>query len=150
MTGRTQVSTYVVPFFSIRLPASIVPPNVEHSLIWTWLPILHSSIVPEQVVTRLERDGLCGFTGTTSPPPSSSTLPSCLPALSEWGITMEKLVRSPKGTQAEDEMVKRAGREIHEFVRNRWVEQEWETAWFVNPPVSGFALLPLSRWLLFR
>jgi len=49
---------------------------------------------------------------------------------------MENLVRSPKGSPEIEEMVRNAGREIDGFVKRRWVETEWETAWFVNPPVS--------------
>jgi hypothetical protein len=47
---------------------------------------------------------------------------------------MENLVRSPKGSPEIEEMVRNAGREIDGFVKRRWVETEWETAWFVNPP----------------
>jgi len=47
---------------------------------------------------------------------------------------MDKLICSPKGTKEEDEMVRMAGIEVDTFVRNRWIEREWETAWFVNPP----------------
>jgi len=79
---------------------------------------------------------LWGFTGNDEPPPSSSTLPECLPALAEWEITLENLIRSPKGSPEMEEMVSNAGREIDGFVRRRWVESEWETAWFVNPLVS--------------
>jgi hypothetical protein len=46
------------------------------------------------------------------------------------------MVVSPKGTQEEEELVKHAGSKVDEFVRRRWVEDEWETAWFVNPPVG--------------
>ena len=54
---------------------------------------------------------------------------------------MDKLVRSEKPEDPalraeEDELVRRAGSEIDKFVRQRWNEREWETAWFVNPPVS--------------
>ncbi|KAH8085412.1 hypothetical protein BXZ70DRAFT_900205 [Cristinia sonorae] len=110
-----------------------VPADIEHSLIWTKLPIippdLHPSIAP-----RVAQDGLWGFTGASNPPPSPSTLPACLPALAEWGVTMDKLVRSEKGTDEEEELVREAGREIDLFIRRRWSEREWETAWFVNPP----------------
>lgn len=71
-----------------------------------------------------------------SPPPSPSTLPTCLPALSEWGITMDKLIRSEKGTEEEEALVRRAGEEVNNFVKKRWAEADWETAWFVNPPVG--------------
>ncbi|KAG6916317.1 hypothetical protein DXG01_007367 [Tephrocybe rancida] len=111
-----------------------VPSEVEHTLIWTRVPIYHEDIVAKSITARVEQDGLCGFTGTSSPPPSPSALPSCLPALSEWGITMDRLVRSEPPTEEEVTLIRHAGEEIHEFVRNRWDESRWETAWFVNPP----------------
>jgi len=113
-----------------------VPIEIEHTLIWTRVPIFHPALIPAEIDGRIQQDGLCGFTGNDEPPPSSSTLPECLPALAEWEITMENLVRSRKGSPEMEEMVKNAGREIDGFVRRRWVESEWETAWFVNPPVS--------------
>lgn len=51
---------------------------------------------------------------------------------------MDKLIRSPQGTKEENEMVKQVGEEVDMFVRKRWREREWETVWFVNPPVSDF------------
>ena len=48
---------------------------------------------------------------------------------------MDKLILSPKGTPEEDELVRQAGSEIETFVKRRWCERDWETAWFVNPPV---------------
>lgn len=89
----------------------------------------------ESVAARVDQDGLWGFTGHNSPPPSPSLLPSCLPALSEWNVTLDKLVRSEKGSEEEEQLVRRAGEEVGRFVKNRWSEKEWETAWFVNPPV---------------
>ncbi|KAF4571536.1 hypothetical protein EYR36_008876 [Pleurotus pulmonarius] len=111
-----------------------VPPEVEHTLIWTRLPVFHPDLIPSSIAARVEQDGLWGFTGTPSLPPSPSLLPTYLPALSEWGVTIDKLIRSAKGTDEEEELVKRAGSQIDAFVRQRWVEDEWETAWFVNPP----------------
>lgn len=49
---------------------------------------------------------------------------------------MDKLIYSPKGTDEEEELVRLAGQEINNFICKRWNEKEWETAWFVNPPVS--------------
>jgi hypothetical protein len=49
---------------------------------------------------------------------------------------MDKLICSPRGTPEEDEMIREVGREVNQFVRNRWASKEFETAWFVNPPVS--------------
>jgi hypothetical protein len=118
-----------------------VPIEIEHTLIWTRVPIFHPALIPAEIDARIQQDGLCGFTGNDEPPPSPSTLPECLPALAEWGITFDNLVRSPKGSIEVEEMVRNAGREIEGFVRRRWVEGEWETAWFVNPPVSDRACL---------
>ncbi|KAJ7256779.1 hypothetical protein B0H12DRAFT_1015657 [Mycena haematopus] len=111
-----------------------VPPEVEHTLIWTRIPIFHATLIPESIRARVELDGLWGFTGNDSPPPSPSTLPACLPALAEWGFTLDKMIKSEKGTADEDELVRLAGVPVHNFVKNRWKEEEWETAWFVNPP----------------
>jgi hypothetical protein len=102
--------------------------------------------VPQQISARVEQDGLWGFTGASSPPPSPSTLPACLPALADWDITVGDLVRSQRGTEEEEWMVKRAGHEVHEFIKRRWVESEWETAWFVNPPVRCFVFFDLPRY----
>lgn len=92
--------------------------------------------LPPSLAPRIAQDGMWGFTGNDSPPPSPSTLPACLPALADWGVTMDNLIRTPKGTVEEEELVRRAGNEIATFVKRRWNEDEWETAWFVNPPVS--------------
>ncbi|XP_006462535.1 hypothetical protein AGABI2DRAFT_193662 [Agaricus bisporus var. bisporus H97] len=133
-------------YFSVDTPAEYisiiqndwpysVPAEVEHTLIWTRIPIFHPSLISPLIKSRIDQDGLWGFTGNTSPPPSpSSTLPSCLPALSDWNITLENMVVSEKPSEEEEILVRRAGGEVHEFVRRRWDEIEWETAWFVNPP----------------
>lgn len=57
-------------------------------------------------------------------------------ALSDWGATVEKMISSPRGTDEEEEAVRHAGRECEKFIKERWTEREWETAWFVNPAVS--------------
>ncbi|ESK95238.1 hypothetical protein Moror_3996 [Moniliophthora roreri MCA 2997] len=111
-----------------------VPVDIEHTLIWTKVPIYHPGIVDPSIAARIAQDGIWGFTGLTSPPPSPSTLSSCLPALSEWGVTEDKMIVSPKGTPEEEVLVEKVGVEVNEFVKRRWNEDEWETAWFVNPP----------------
>jgi len=132
------------PYFTADTPAEYisiiqndwpysVPSEVEHTLVWTRLPIFHKDIIPDCIAARINQDGLCGFTGNISPPPSPSILPSYLPALADWGVTMDKLIRSKKGTEEEEELVRRAGKDVHGFVKKRWLESEWETAWFVNP-----------------
>jgi hypothetical protein len=101
------------------------------------VPIYHPATVDPSIAARIAQDGIWGFTGLTSPPPSPSMLPSCLPALSEWGITADKMIVSPKGTAEEEALVQKAGFEVNEFVKNRWSPDQWETAWFVNPPVRA-------------
>ena len=51
------------------------------------------------------------------------------------------MIRSARGTEEEETAVREAGSEVHKFVVATWKEQEWETVWFVNPPVSGFIFL---------
>ncbi|KAJ3764410.1 hypothetical protein EV360DRAFT_91298 [Lentinula raphanica] len=112
----------------------LVPPEIEHTLVWTQVPIFHPDIIPASIAPRIEQDGLWGFTGNSSPPPSPSNLPSCLPALAEWGVTLENMVVSQRGTEEEEALVREAGRHVDEYIRRKWKESEWETAWFVNPP----------------
>ncbi|KAG6376925.1 hypothetical protein JVT61DRAFT_957 [Boletus reticuloceps] len=111
-----------------------VPPEIEHSLIWSRVPVFHPTLIPPAIEARIQQDGLCGFTGSTDSIESLPSLESCLPALAEWGITMDNLVRSPSGNEVEETMVKNTGKEVREFVKRRWKENQWETAWFVNPP----------------
>ncbi|KAF8964170.1 hypothetical protein BDZ97DRAFT_1816627 [Flammula alnicola] len=111
-----------------------VPPEVEHTLVWTKVPIYHTDLVAEAIKPRIEQDGLWGFTGNDSPPPSPSELSSCMGALSEWGITMDNMIKSEPPTQEEAALIEDAGKEVHRYVKTRWPEQVWETAWFVNPP----------------
>lgn len=47
------------------------------------------------------------------------------------------MTKSARGSEEEEALVQRAGREVNEFVKERWNEDQWETAWFVNPPVSA-------------
>ncbi|KAJ7069514.1 hypothetical protein C8F01DRAFT_1113012 [Mycena amicta] len=108
-----------------------VPASVTHTLVWTRLPIFHPLLVASAVQARVEQDGLWGFTGSAFPPPP---LDECFGALEDWGVSREKMVLSAKGTDEEEALVRRAGIPVHEFVLSRWKEDEWETAWFVNPP----------------
>ena len=101
------------------------------------MPIYHPDLVDPSIQARIDQDGLCGFTGNDLPPPSPSNLPSCLPALAEWGITKETMIVSEPATEEQKLLIDRAGKEVHRFIKNRWKESDWETAWFVNPPVSA-------------
>lgn len=138
------------------MKTQVVPLDVEHTLIWTRVPILPAPhLIPEEVyeglsedlrervTKRLTQDGIWGFTGSREPPPDPSLLPEYLGALSEWGISMGNLIRSPAGSEDEELVIERAGFEMNHYVKSRWNEDEWETAWFVNPPrlqsVKGLA-----------
>ena len=112
-----------------------VPTEVEHTLVWTKMPIYHPDLVADIIKPRIDQDGLWGFTGNNLPPPSPSNLPSCISKLAEWGTTMDKMIKSELPTEEENVLIQMAGREVHRYVKNRWVEEDWETAWFVNPPV---------------
>lgn len=48
---------------------------------------------------------------------------------------MDKLIRSSEGSADEEALITIAGNEMRSFIKQRWNEAEWETAWFVNPPV---------------
>lgn len=115
----------------------LVPPEIEHTLIWTKAPIYHPELVHPSIKARVDQDGLWGFTGLDSPPPSPSLLPTFLPALAEWGITKDNMITSAPPSPEEAELLRCAASEVHRYVQNRWKEDEWETAWFVNPPVSN-------------
>lgn len=97
---------------------------------------MHPSLIDGSIAARVDQDGLWGFTGETSAPPSPSAVADSLPALAEWGITLDKLVRSATPSALERSHLQRASSEVDTYVCQRWKEDEWETAWFVNPPVS--------------
>lgn len=63
---------------------------------------------------------------------------------------MDKLVRSPEPTPEECVLLEGLAREVDTFVRRLWREDEWETAWFVNPPVSRYHLRGCEMWLMGR
>lgn len=109
------------------------------------MPVFHPALIPPAINARIQQDGLCGFTGSMDTVDNLPSLESCLPALADWGITADKLIRSPRGSEEEETMVRNAGKEVHEFVKRRWKESQWETAWFVNPPVSFICDTSLER-----
>ncbi|KAI6098221.1 hypothetical protein F5141DRAFT_1010962 [Pisolithus sp. B1] len=146
-TNGSQASEAVPQYFTADMPFNSdlicimrndwpysVPIEIEHTVIWSRVPIFHSSLIPSAIDARIQQDGLWGFTGSNTPIEDLPSLESCLEALADWGVTMESIIRSPKGSHEEEEMVLHAGKEVDAFVRRRWQESKWETAWFVNPP----------------
>ncbi|KAI6006463.1 hypothetical protein EDC04DRAFT_2907803 [Pisolithus marmoratus] len=142
-----QVSHVVPQYFTADIPFNSdlicimqnswpysVPLEIEHTVIWSRVPIFHPSSIPNAIDARIQQDGLWGFTGSDTPIEDLPSLESCLPALADWGVTIESIIRSSKGSYEEEEMVLDAGKEVDGFVKWRWQESKWETVWFVNPP----------------
>ncbi|KAL4073296.1 hypothetical protein V8B97DRAFT_2034528 [Scleroderma yunnanense] len=110
-----------------------IPSEIEHTLIWSRVPIFHPALIHSSIDARIQQDGLSGFTGAITSAEQLPSLESCLPLLAEWGITREN-IRTPRGSNEDEEMIRNAGKEVDAFVKRRWQENKWETAWFVNPP----------------
>jgi len=91
-----------------------VPPDATHFIIWSRLPFIHEGITPYKVKDRVAQNGLWGFTG---------------------GITQ------PKAKDKDVPLIRQASREIQKFVEKVWPEDQWETAWFVNPLVRRKIML---------
>ncbi|KAI6139324.1 hypothetical protein BKA82DRAFT_518109 [Pisolithus tinctorius] len=146
-TTSSEVSGVVPQYFTADLPFNSgliyimqndwpysVPLEIEHTVIWSRVPIFHPSLIHSAIEARIQQDGVWGFTGSNTPIEDLPSLESCLLALADWGVTMESVIRSPKGSYEEEEMVRQVGQEVDGFVKRRWQESKWETAWFVNPP----------------
>ncbi|CAE7208439.1 unnamed protein product [Rhizoctonia solani] len=86
-----------------------VPTEIRHYVVWSRLPITHPGIVPAQIWDRIVQDGLWGFSGSTYKPKGS-------------------------GDKSTDQLVWQAGAEVRTYVENKWPAQEYDVAWFVNPP----------------
>ena len=125
----------------------LVPLEIEHTVIWSRVPIFHPALIPSLIEARIQQDGLCGFTGSNTPAEHLPSLESCLPALAEWGVTADS-IRIPRGSEEDEEMVRNAGKEVSAFVKRRWKEGKWETAWFVNPPVRPLPVHLSVGWLI--
>ena len=141
MIGLVPVYNILLKLLSRAYVEHSVPAEVEHSLVWTKMPIYHPDLLADSIKSRIDQDGLWGFTGCDPPPPSPSNLSTCISKLAEWDVTMDKMIKSETPTEEEIILIQKAGREVHRYVKNTWVEKEWETAWFVNPPVSVYSLI---------
>jgi hypothetical protein len=95
--------------------------DVSHFIIWSRVPAISSANIPLAVQSRVKEEGLWGFTGTEGgeepiPPPGIDPIPAV--------------------SDVEEKFLEDARHEFQVFVKKRWPEDEWECAWFVNPPVS--------------
>ncbi|QRV81890.1 Flavoprotein [Ceratobasidium sp. AG-Ba] len=86
-----------------------VPPEIRHYVVWSRLPITHPGIVPAQIWDQIVQDGLWGFSGSAYKPKGS-------------------------GVESIDELVRQAGSEVRKYVEAKWPAEDYEVAWFVNPP----------------
>lgn len=91
------------------------PLDVTHFVFWSRVPIIHPDIVPSKIWDRIEQDGLWGFSGSDH-------------------IAVPKTL-DEKDDEDTARMVEQAHHECAEFVNKHWPTDEWETAWFINPPV---------------
>ncbi|KAG8904455.1 hypothetical protein FRB99_001715 [Tulasnella sp. 403] len=107
-----------------------IPVNVKHFVVWTRVPIIHPAIVPTKIWARIERDGLWGFTGSDR-------------------VAEPKVIPGEESGDDVLELVRRAHVEMHKYVLANWPEEEWETAWFVNPPVRVMLQYAPHWWLMF-
>ena len=112
--------------FIIRLSQRIhekiqVPPEISHYLVWSRLPIVHSALVHPSVKSQIDRDGLWGFTGGSHDN-----------NVADDGMYTDV---APGTSPSARSHILAASHHVHQFVLARWPEDEWEVAWFVNPPV---------------
>jgi hypothetical protein len=85
---------------------------------WTQLPLVPAS----QLTPELNEIGVFGFTGASPLADGEPTAPADV---------------ADEGRPGD------VGFELGTFVRERWTEDEWETAWFMNPPrLQSVKLLP--------
>lgn len=102
-----------------------VPPEIEHVLVWSRVPIGDPSLVPEHLRARIDVSGLWGFTGGAD-----------ADLLADQSYLKDGAQFIGTGAEAEEvrAAIAVAGAPVAAFVRARWPEDAWETAWFVNPP----------------
>ncbi|KAG8928552.1 hypothetical protein FRC02_006736 [Tulasnella sp. 418] len=115
--------TSTLPSFYVKIlpndwPYSI-PLAVKHFVFWSKVPIIHPGLVHPKIWEQVGIDGLWGFTGspegrTRTPRPNKN--------------------KTDLDPEEEESLLKIAHHEVELFVKNNWNEDEWETAWFVNPP----------------
>ena len=53
-------------------------------------------------------------------------------------MTLDKLKIPPICNSEEEALLKQMGSEVEIFVIGKWPDNEWETTWFINPPVRTY------------
>ncbi|KAN0060553.1 hypothetical protein ACQY0O_007014 [Thecaphora frezii] len=131
-----------------------VPDGVQHWVVWSKLPILHAELFADPscpfapseakaIYTCILHDGVRGFTGL-----EAGEAPGVYGNLEDGSTSLglRCSTESPLGSgrprggaqgvtlQQSREGQRWAAKEITGFVRRRWPEEAWETAFFCNPP----------------
>ena len=113
----------------IAFPISGVPPEISHYLIWTRLPVVHPALIHPSIESQVERHGLWGFTGIDRPNSAEDD--------TAQNAAYDDV--APGRSSTAREHILAATAHIYQFVLAHWPEDEWEVAWFVNPPVCPHA-----------
>ncbi|KAH7101187.1 hypothetical protein BKA62DRAFT_189314 [Auriculariales sp. MPI-PUGE-AT-0066] len=104
-----------------------IPHDVEHALVWTRVPIVNAERIPPAVRARIDDCGLWGFTGGAD----AELIRTDGTDDDDRGA---KYIGTGEEARAVRAAIRVAGTDVDAFVRTHWPEDEWETAWFVNPP----------------
>ncbi|KAH7104518.1 hypothetical protein BKA62DRAFT_463898 [Auriculariales sp. MPI-PUGE-AT-0066] len=102
-----------------------IPHEVQHTLVWTRLPILNPNKVQESMRGTIVECGMWGFAGGAE---------AELPARGEDTERGSTFIGTGEQAKAVRAAVAVAGADVQAFVQKHWPEDAWEVAWFVNPP----------------
>ncbi|KAJ9095195.1 hypothetical protein QFC19_007650 [Naganishia cerealis] len=102
------------------------PHDVEHIVVWSKLPVFHPALVGNDEVkwAKVQQEGFAGFTGhpeRQGPPVVPAADGKTFSSLQECG---------PWG------WCTKGGKEVGKMVTTLWPLEEYECAWFVNPPLQ--------------
>ncbi|EST07678.1 Protein of unknown function DUF3605 [Kalmanozyma brasiliensis GHG001] len=110
-----------------------VPSTVSHQVVWSYRPILHSSLVADsplasQAWSIIAKRGLCGTLTSTG---------LTIPSLDQHAAHLPELKLATL-SQIETEQLERAlrtaCRDLTEFIAHHWDLRRNEVAFFANPP----------------
>lgn len=96
-----------------------VPLDVSHFVIWSRVPAISPANIPISIQDIVKHEGLWGFTGNSNqeaPIPPEGVEP-----------------RQPLSEMQATHLLE-ACSEFDKYVKINWPEDNWECAWFVNPP----------------
>ncbi|CAO1630574.1 unnamed protein product [Jaminaea pallidilutea] len=134
-----------------------IPPRCGHYVVWSKSPMLHPLLFQtpdtpfnaeerEAIYEAVVEDGVRGLTGVDDDPENDYTVVglhtmqllkekdgvTVAPAAGENGSARAK-TREGAASMAE-RAHQWAGRHVRAYVQKKWPEDQWQTAWFCNPP----------------